>query len=121
MRLLLACPELCNSLLRKEVLDREPDIEVIGEAFDPVETLLKVKAVRPEIVVLDLPPSGKDPGLCSHLLSEYPDLKVVAISAQANQAVIFEHGIFRRELRNLTPPDIPNALRQPALIDDSDD
>jgi two-component system, chemotaxis family, protein-glutamate methylesterase/glutaminase len=40
--------------LIKSVLDRQPDIEVVGEAQDPLEARDTIKALNPDVVTLDI-------------------------------------------------------------------
>ncbi len=98
LRILLACPLMTEANLWKTVLSQDPDIEIIGEATDSVDALMKVGGTQAAIVVIDLPSSGKDPGLYSHLLEEYPQVKVIAVAQDGSRAIKYERGILRREI-----------------------
>lgn len=44
----------------REILDRSPDIEVVGAAADGYQALEKIEALRPDVVILDLYMRGLD-------------------------------------------------------------
>ena len=57
----------------------QPDFELVGEAADPVELLLKVKRTGADVVVLTSAGQA-DAALASHLFGEYQDLTVLVVS-----------------------------------------
>lgn len=117
IRLLLACRQLRDVHSWKEMLTHAADVELLGETRDPVDTLMKVGSNQAEIVLIDLPSSGKDPGLCSHLLSEHPHLKVVAVSSTGDRAVCFEAGMIRRRLEGESPEALMKLIRSCLITD----
>jgi hypothetical protein len=52
---------------------------VLDEQMSKTVKLL-VGANQADVVILPQPDSGEIPGICSHLLAEYPDLRVVVLS-----------------------------------------
>ena len=65
----------------KEFLAWEPDIEVIGEAADGQEAILKARELKPDLVLMDL----RMPGISGidatrQLRDEMPELKVIILS-----------------------------------------
>ena len=58
-------------------------IDVVGSPADSLTLLLAIKERRPEVVFLtaaDPDDPAKTPGICSHLLNEFPELKIVIVS-----------------------------------------
>ena len=82
----------------QEMLAKEPDIEVVGEAKDLIDVLLSAGNTLADIVVISLPPNKREPGLPSHLLAEYPQLKVIGVSPEWDSIVVYSMGIIREEL-----------------------
>ncbi len=77
IRVLLANrPRLMREVVR-EIIERQDDMEVVGEVLDPLDILMAVREAEVDAVILALKGS-EDTGLCSHLLAEYPDLTIVA-------------------------------------------
>jgi DNA-binding NarL/FixJ family response regulator len=62
------------------LLQQQSDIEVVGTVLDPVNLLVAVGDTQADVVVMALPDSGEMPGICSHLLHEYPQLLILALS-----------------------------------------
>lgn len=102
---------MLRELLRR-LIDRQPDMEVVGEELDPLRLLLAVGERDAEVVVLTQPPAGGDPGLCSHLLSEYPRLVVLGLSPHGERAVLYRLQMTREELAERTDDHLLAALRR---------
>ena len=93
------------------MLADEPDLEIVGEVIHPIDVLLELGSTQAEVVVIDLPTSGEDPGLCSHLLAEYPEVKVVAVSPGGDTSVVYETGVTRRYLSDASPETLTRFIR----------
>ena len=52
----------------------------VGGSSDALDLLCSMASVRPEVVFLWALDRLKEPGIVSHLLQEFPDLKVVVVS-----------------------------------------
>jgi hypothetical protein len=55
-------------------------MEVVGESSDALDLLCSLVCLRPEVMFLWAWDRLKEPGIVSHLLQEFPDLKVVVVS-----------------------------------------
>ena len=99
-------PRILRESLRS-VIEGHRDIEVEAIEPDPVEILAAVDRAAADVVVIALPESGQDPGLCSHLLSEYPDLLVLALSPAEASAFAYRQVITKEKLQ---PPSKSNIL-----------
>jgi two-component system, NarL family, response regulator DevR len=65
-----------------ELIERESDLEVVGEAGTARETLGRVDATRPDVVVLDVRlPDGSGIDLCRAIRSAHPDLPCLMLTA----------------------------------------
>ena len=61
-------------------------IEVVGSPRDSLALLLAIQERDVDVVFLTSPDTGdplKAPGICSHLLSEFPRVKIVIVSADS--------------------------------------
>jgi len=106
IRILLACPGMEDVLRWRSILKQDSDIEVIGEVDDPVAALVEAGNSQATVVIIDLPTNGTDPGLYSHLLGEYPNVKVIAVSKDGSQALTFENGIIRSKISDTSPQNL---------------
>src|SRR5438128_41022 len=97
-RVLIGALSRLEQLRVKRLLESQPDIDVIGPIADAIELLLAVREIDADAVILPLQDDGEEPGLCSHLLAEYPGLLVLAVSAGGRHLVVFHHAISKRDL-----------------------
>jgi DNA-binding NarL/FixJ family response regulator len=111
IRVLLGFSSIEKILSLKAMLMQEPDIEIVGEAIDAVDILLKVASTRAEVVAIDLPSEGKDAGLSSHILAEYPEVKILAVSEEGDRIVKYETAILRREAPNASLENLVDFIR----------
>ena len=65
----------------KEFLASEPDIEVVGEAADAQEGILKAREEKPDVVLMDLRMPGMN-GLDAtrQLKRQMPELKIIILT-----------------------------------------
>ena len=98
------------------VLDAEPDIEVVGEAYSGEEVLPLVRATKPDVVLLDLHMPKLDGLACLDILRKnHPSVKVVMFSATTTPAEIasaLKRGARAYILKTVNPLDLAAALRQ---------
>jgi two-component system, NarL family, response regulator NreC len=72
----------------KSLLEREPDLRVVGEADDGVETLRLVERLKPEVLILDLAMEGLD-GL-DVLRDVARTVRVVVLSMHSDESYVRE-------------------------------
>jgi DNA-binding NarL/FixJ family response regulator len=66
----------------RELLESEPDIEVVGEAGTAAEALARVPAVKPQVAILDVRlPDGDGVTVCRELRSRMPDLACLMLTS----------------------------------------
>jgi DNA-binding NarL/FixJ family response regulator len=84
IRVLLADDSLAVRDVLAEILERSPDIHVVGTADDEPTLLAAIAETCPDVVVTDvrMPPSGTDEGVrvAVHLAATEPDIGVVIVS-----------------------------------------
>jgi two-component system, NarL family, response regulator DevR len=78
----------------RAMLDREPDLRVVGEAASAASAMPMVAQARPDVVLLDLKLSaGSDcDGLrvCGAVTERFPDSRVLVLTAFADEWLILE-------------------------------
>ncbi|MFD9123347.1 response regulator [Kitasatospora sp. NPDC059571] len=66
----------------RDLLEAEPDIEVVGEAGSCAQALARVPALRPQVAVLDVRlPDGDGVGVCRELRDRMPDLACLMLTS----------------------------------------
>jgi DNA-binding NarL/FixJ family response regulator len=69
-----------------EVLEDEPGITVVGEAGSAAEAVVRVAAVRPDVVVMDMRlPDGDGAELCRGLRNRVPGLRCLVLTSYSEQ------------------------------------
>ena len=81
--LLASRPKLLSEVIRN-MIDRQSDMEVDSEVLDPIELLLAVKITKADVVIITPLEANGEPHICSQLLAEYPQLKIVTQSAKGS-------------------------------------
>jgi DNA-binding NarL/FixJ family response regulator len=73
------------------LLDNEPDIDVVGQAANAVETMALAGQLHPEVVLLDLyMPGVSGTSLIADLHQAHPDIKIVMMSGHATEQQVRE-------------------------------
>jgi DNA-binding NarL/FixJ family response regulator len=94
------------------LLQQQSDIEVVGTILDPIELLVAVEDTQADVVVVTLPDSGDMPGICSHLLYEYPQLLILALSSARTKACVYRQTIAVELLADISDEGLLTALRR---------
>ncbi len=73
------------------LLEHEPDFEVVGEARDGRTALDLVKSLNPHVVVMDVGMPELNGVEATHrITTQYPNVKVIALSAYADQRNVLQ-------------------------------
>jgi len=109
--LLASRPKLLSEVIRN-MIERQPDMEVLDEVLDPIELLRAIKANNADVVILTpLEPNG-EPHICSQLLAELPRLKIVTLSAKSEAAYLYESGAHKKRIDEPSEPSLLGAIRE---------
>lgn len=73
----------------KTLLEKEPDMEVVAEAEDGRKTVTLVREFIPHVVIMDVNmPDLNGIEATRQILSEYPEMKVIALSMHADRRFV---------------------------------
>jgi DNA-binding NarL/FixJ family response regulator len=102
----------------RSLLEREHDLQVVGEASSPGEALAVVQRTSPAIVLLDMklsPGSDNDGlGLCAQLTKRYPGLGVLVLSTFVDDALVvsaIQHGACGYVVKDVDTQELVRAIR----------
>lgn len=95
--------------LVENLISQQPDMRLLGQVNDNL-TLLSAGA-EADLVIMGAPTLEPLPSICTHLLSEYPDLKILVLTPSGEMATLYWMGLRRRHLRRLTATSLIRSLR----------
>lgn len=110
IRVLLANhPMMIPDAIRQLVAEQE-DMELVGDCRGPMKILQETGRAKADAVIL-AHDGEDDAGLCSQLLSVYPDLSILSLTPDLASAFTQQLCSHRREFTNLQRQDIVQSLR----------
>ena len=100
------------------LLNSEPDIEIVGEAGTATEALARIPAARPDIAVLDgRLPDGSGIDVCRDIRSGHPEIRCLILTSYDDNDAVFAavmagaSGYLLKEVRGAS---LVDAIRQVA-------
>jgi two-component system response regulator DevR len=73
-----------------EILGREPDIEVVGEAGTAADAISGIEAIRPDVVVLDVQlPDGNGIDVCRFVSRAVPGTRCLILTSHDEAAALY--------------------------------
>ncbi|MGB0971107.1 MAG: response regulator transcription factor [Mycobacterium sp.] len=74
-----------------ELLTRDPDLDIVGEAGSVASALARIPALKPDVAVLDVRlPDGDGIELCRDLLSRLPDLRCLILTSFTSEDAMLD-------------------------------
>jgi len=71
-----------------ELARQDTDLEIVGIAEDAMDLLLRVPELEVNVVVLAQLPGGGEPGVCSHLMLECPNIPILLLPMSCGCGVL---------------------------------
>jgi len=100
----------------KLLLDREEDIEVVGEAGNAKDAIFRTRALRPDVILLDVVMPGESGiDVLPSLLKESPETKVLVLSMQDDPSYVreaFAAGASGYVLKEAADEEVVAAVRE---------
>ncbi|WP_067652288.1 response regulator transcription factor [Nocardia harenae] len=74
-----------------DLIDAEPDLEMVGGAESVTHALARIPALRPDVAVLDVRlPDGNGIELCRELLSQLPGLRCLILTSFTDEQAMLD-------------------------------
>jgi chemotaxis response regulator CheB len=109
-------PRLMREMVLATIAD-QPDIEVVGETEGDAQITELVERMRPDYLIIGLEQPEVRPGLCGFLLGRYPQMKILAVSAQQHHSVFYWAFVdIRSRIVETSEQGLLGALRNPAAL-----
>ncbi|HSR29709.1 MAG TPA: response regulator transcription factor [Anaerolineae bacterium] len=108
-----------HAILRKGIralLGTEPDIDVVGETADGLETVAQAKTLRPDVILMDLVMPNMD-GIeaTRQITSEQPGVRILVLTSFAADDKVFpaiKAGALGYILKDSGPEELVQAIHQ---------
>lgn len=101
-------------LAARQIFSKVPDIKLVGVASNGEEAYLKIKDLKPDVVILDVILPGMDGiELTKKIVSDFPATKVVLHSSSVSEDMIvtgFEAGAMAYVPKNFKPGQLIEAI-----------
>ena len=99
----------------RTLIGTEPGMEVVGEAADGVETVLKARTLQPDVILLDMVMPRKD-GLeaISEIMRQDPGARILVLTSFSHDDKVFpaiKSGALGYLLKNASPQTLLDAIR----------
>ena len=92
-----------------------PDLELIGEAENGAEALVRCQLQNPDVILMDLVMPGMDGVTATRQIKEkHPDVKVIALTSFQEDDLVqgaLQAGAIGYLMKNVTARDLANAIR----------
>ncbi len=107
-----------HAIVRKgliTLIDSEPGIEVVGEAVDGIEVVLKARSLKPDVILLDMiMPRQNGLEAIKQIKSENPEARILVITSFAEDQMLFpaiKAGALGYLLKDSYPHQLLQAIR----------
>ena len=99
----------------RALIDAKPDMEIVGEAADGIEAVLKARSLQPDVILLDLVMPRQD-GIeaIREIKQENPNARVLVLTSFAEDEKVFpaiKAGALGYLLKDSSPQELLHAIR----------
>jgi len=95
--MLASRPKIISDVI-KNIIERQPDMNMVGDVVDPIKLLFVVKDIPIDVVIVAPLKADGEPRICRHLLAENPKLKIIVLVAGGKTAFLFQSGSSKKQI-----------------------
>jgi len=103
-------PKLLSDVIRK-LIERQDDMEIVGDVRDPLKLLIAAKGTDADAVLISPLQAQGESRLCHLLLLEHPQLMVVTLAPGAESAFLYRVNLPRLRFKTPSGQTILKLLR----------
>jgi two-component system, NarL family, response regulator DevR len=100
----------------RELLEQEPDFEIVGEAGTAEEAMHRIPPTRPDVALLDVRlPDGDGIEVCREIRSAHPEIRCLMLTSFADDEALFSAimaGASGYLLKQVKGNDLVDAIRR---------
>lgn len=104
-------PKLLSEVIRN-LIERQPDMVVVGEVVDPIELIFALRETPVDVVIITPHKVDGNPRICIQLLKEHPRLKILMLTGDSEALYIYQSGVRRNHIERPSEQVIINVIRK---------
>lgn len=104
-------PRMLSEVVRG-IVERQPDMDGVGEVSDPSSLRVAIQSTGAQVVIMKAADAEREPGICRDLLAEYPQLKIMVLSVAGDTAFLYELGARPQHMNDVGEEAILSAIRE---------
>ena len=112
--LLSSRPKLLSEVIRN-LIEHQPDMQVVGEVLDPLQLLRVSRQIPVDVVIITPLRANGEPKICHLLLAEHPLLKIVTQSASGEAVYLYQSGQIKKHIDEPSGQAILDVIRESVL------
>ena len=109
--MLASRPKMISDVIQN-IIERQPDMMMVGEVIDPIKLLYATQETLVDVVIVTPLRANGEPKICSHLLAEHPDLKIIVLMAEGKAAFLYESGSKKKHIEEPSADTIVGIIRE---------
>jgi DNA-binding NarL/FixJ family response regulator len=109
--MLASRPEMISDVIRN-IVESQLDMVLIGEVVDPIRLIYATRDTEVDAIIVTPMNTNGIPRICSHLLAEHPNLKIIVLLAEGKTAFLYESGSGKKYINEPSADTIVNTIRQ---------
>jgi hypothetical protein len=94
-----------------DLAEADSDLEIIGTTASAMDLLLQVEERQADVVVLSQVAGKEEPGICSHLMLEYPDVVVLLLPGNPRRSALWQMVLREESWRDASKEILRTALK----------
>jgi DNA-binding NarL/FixJ family response regulator len=108
--MLASRPKMLSDVIRN-IIERQSDMILVGDVIDPIKLLFASRETAIDVVIITPLKTDGVPRICSHLLAEYPHLKILTLSETGEAAFLYQLGCDKKCIDNPSEQSILCVIR----------
>ena len=108
--MLASRPKIISDVIQN-IIERQPDMNMVGDVVDPIKLLFAVKETPVDVVIVTPLKTDGEPRICRHLLAENPELKIIVLMAGGKTAFLLESGSTKKQIDEPSVDTIVEIIR----------
>jgi len=103
-------PRLLSDVMRN-LIERQPDMIIVGDVIDPIELLFALRTTTADVVIITPLKANGYPKICVQLLKKHPQLKILILTLGSEAVFIYQIGFPRKRIEKPSEQVLLDAIR----------